>query len=197
MAQAAIGVYARIRPDTQSALSSSEIRVVEAPEPRAILARNLEFSLDGVFDRDASQESVYALVAQPRVARVSEGVNACVIAYGQTGSGKTHTMFGPDEVMSDWKSAAAEKQHGAESARDTRARKEAADFLRALGVYEPRNGGEAGQAAAAATAVVEPAQASGTTVSRATAGPRKKARSSSSPGSEAANEPKPGPSATS
>ena len=111
MAQAAIGVYARIRPDTQSALSSSEIRVVEAPEPRAILARNLEFSLDGVFDRDASQESVYALVAQPRVARVSEGVNACVIAYGQTGSGKTHTMFGPDEVMSDWKSAAAEK-HG-------------------------------------------------------------------------------------
>jgi len=37
-----------------------------------------------------------------RVAAVLAGYNATIMAYGQTGSGKTHTMFGPDEVLSDF-----------------------------------------------------------------------------------------------
>ena len=91
--------------------------------------RNLEFSLDWVFDEHAPQQDVFDRVAkasacpslasprlasprltsartlsphQERVARVLEGYNVCILAYGQTGSGKTHTMFGPDEVLSDW-----------------------------------------------------------------------------------------------
>ena len=34
-----------------------------------------------------------------------------VLCVAQTGSGKTHTMFGPDEVLANWRGAAAE-QHG-------------------------------------------------------------------------------------
>lgn len=106
-----IGVFARVRPGPSSA---SDISVVkdESSEhhQKAILVRNLEFSLDFVFDSDASQEEIYDIVGRPRVSKVADGFNVCIIAYGQTGSGKTHTMFGPDEVLSDWKRAPPEKQ---------------------------------------------------------------------------------------
>ena len=59
--------------------------------------RNLEFSLDWVFDQNTPQKEVYEILGRDRVARVSQGFNVCILAYGQTGSGKTHTMFGPDE----------------------------------------------------------------------------------------------------
>ena len=46
------------------------------------------------------------------MARVLEGYNVCILAYGQTGSGKTHTMFGPDEVLSDWGNPQHAALHG-------------------------------------------------------------------------------------
>ena len=107
MASSSIGVYARIKPDAAGA-EPEGVSVVrdEAQQQRAILVRNLEFSMDWVFGRDATQADVYEVVGRERVARVVDGYNVCIVAYGQTGSGKTHTMFGPDEVLTDWRSSA-------------------------------------------------------------------------------------------
>lgn len=102
-----IGVYARVRPEA----SRRPVADLSVLSPQNILVRNLEFSLDHVFDVDATQETVYDVVGRQRVARVPEGFNVCIVAYGQTGSGKTHTMFGPDEVLADGRAAPAE-QHG-------------------------------------------------------------------------------------
>jgi hypothetical protein len=77
----------------------------------SILVRNLEFTLDRIFDERASQEEVYEVVGRDRVAQVVKGFNVCLVAYGQTGSGKTHTMFGPEEVLTNWRGAPAD-QHG-------------------------------------------------------------------------------------
>ena len=95
-----IGVYARLRPGAGAAADVEVKR--KAGEQRHIQVRNLEFSLDWVFDENAPQEDVFDRVAKERVARVLEGYNVCILAYGQTGSGKTHTMFGPEKVLSDW-----------------------------------------------------------------------------------------------
>ena len=94
-----IGVYARIRP---TATVDEGLQVIGS---QGILVRNLEFSLDAVFDGHSSQEDVYSMAGRERVAKVMEGYNVCMIAYGQTGSGKTHTMFvrkirGPNQTAS-------------------------------------------------------------------------------------------------
>jgi hypothetical protein len=114
-----IGVYARLRPEDEQLEASSagleRVKVIRSYEPELmqtqVLVRNLEFSLDWVFDSDAPQESVYHIVGRQRVGRVVEGYNVAIIAYGQTGSGKTHTMFGPEEVLTDWQAALPE-MHG-------------------------------------------------------------------------------------
>ena len=80
-------------------------------DSQSLLVRNLEFSLDHVFDADATQEAVYDVVGKERIGKVLNGYNVCVLAYGQTGSGKTYTMFGPDEVLADWRGSSPEK-HG-------------------------------------------------------------------------------------
>jgi len=56
-----------------------------------------EFSLDQVFDVDASQAGVYSRAARGAVVDVVNGFHSSVIVYGQTGSGKTFTMFGGNE----------------------------------------------------------------------------------------------------
>lgn len=102
-----IGVYARLRPVARRA----EEGISVDSSGCSILVRNLEFQLDRIFDESASQEEVYEVVGRDRVAQIMKGFNVCLVAYGQTGSGKTHTMFGPDEVLANWRGAAAE-QHG-------------------------------------------------------------------------------------
>ena len=52
-----------------------------------------------VLSPDATQENVYATIAQPLVRRFLDGFDADLILYGQTGSGKTYTMFGPPHSM--------------------------------------------------------------------------------------------------
>ena len=96
-----IGVFGRIRPELGNRLKTASTADAEAEgisvlgqnEPQQVLVRNLEFSLDWVFDRDASQEEVFDVVAKERVARVTSCFNVSIVAYGQTGSGKTYTMF--------------------------------------------------------------------------------------------------------
>ncbi len=111
-----IGVYARIRPDDnaepppkptnakgrwglakkaaamEAAKDGVTVRRNGEGDLKQLLIRNLEFTLDWVFDGHASQEDVYTIVARERVTRVLKGYNVCILAYGQTGSGKTHTM---------------------------------------------------------------------------------------------------------
>ena len=95
-----IGVYARVK---QSKGRDDSIVVSRRfDQQKDLKIRNLEFTLDWVFDSDASQEDVYSIVAEQRVMRVLQGYNVCLLCYGQTGSGKTYTMFGPDSVIDDW-----------------------------------------------------------------------------------------------
>ena len=102
-----IGVYARLRPVAKRAEEGIEMDAGGC----SILVRNLEFTLDHIFDERASQEEVYEVVGRDRVAQVVKGFNVCLVAYGQTGSGKTHTMFGPEEVLTNWRGSPAD-QHG-------------------------------------------------------------------------------------
>ena len=103
----AIGVFARLKP-----VGSSDTRgQVEVPtrfgkQKNVQVATGggkcLEFSLDWIFKETELQEDLYNIAGYPRVQSVLEGYNATIMAYGQTGSGKTHTMFGPDEVLTDF-----------------------------------------------------------------------------------------------
>ena len=107
----AIGVFARLRPGAESPRDKSIVVRRRFDQQRDVQVRNLEFSLDFVFDTDASQEEVYEVVAEQRVALVQHGYSVCLLAYGQTGSGKTHTIYGPDTVLDDWQKSNPE-MHG-------------------------------------------------------------------------------------
>lgn len=107
----AIGVYARLRPENQNGSGDRDKSITlrrRYEQQRNIQVRNLEFSMDWVFDTDSTQQEVYEIVAEQRVSKVLEGYNVCLLAYGQTGSGKTYSMYGSE---GDWKQA-AEETHG-------------------------------------------------------------------------------------
>jgi len=55
------------------------------------------FTFDGAYGGDASNEQLYLDITFPLVEGVTEGYNGTVFAYGQTGSGKTYTMQGVTE----------------------------------------------------------------------------------------------------
>ncbi|XP_069067584.1 kinesin-like protein KIF15 isoform X2 [Pleurodeles waltl] len=100
----AIRVFVRIRPPAEgtlmpsegdpglclSVLSSNTIRLHSKPEPKM-------FTFDHVANMDATQESVFSIVAKNIVESCMNGYNGTIFAYGQTGSGKTFTMLGPSE----------------------------------------------------------------------------------------------------
>lgn len=69
---------------------------VENPKAKTDNERKKMFTYDGVYDSNASQQSIYDETVRPLVASVLEGYNGCVFAYGQTGTGKTFTMEGVD-----------------------------------------------------------------------------------------------------
>ena len=76
-----IAVYARIRPPERGRHADG-LSVLDSQQ---LLVRNLEFSLDHVFDEKATQAAVYDVVARDCIAKVVSGFNVCVLAYGQTG----------------------------------------------------------------------------------------------------------------
>ena len=104
----AVEVFARLKPTKDKA---SDIHVVERFGKQKsvqchsdIAKKDLEFTLDWIFTSEETQEEVYSKAGESRVAAVLEGFNATLLCYGQTGAGKTHTMFGPDEVITDFDS---------------------------------------------------------------------------------------------
>ena len=98
-----IGVFARFKP-IKAHEERGEVEVSKRfGEQKSVTIKNLEFSLDWIFDTDSTQDSIFDIAAADRVDALLAGYNATLMAYGQTGSGKTHTMFGPDEVLVDFK----------------------------------------------------------------------------------------------
>ena len=93
-----IKVYARVRPASHKGDISVRSRFGQS---RVVQVRNLEFSLEWVFDERASQETTFDIAGRGIVEAVLGGSSSTLLAYGQTGSGKTHTVFGPDDVFGE------------------------------------------------------------------------------------------------
>ena len=111
MASVSIGVFARFKPLKKDEERAEFVVSKRFGKQKSVQVRNLEFSLDWIFDVDATQEQIFEIAAKDRAATVLEGFNAAIMAYGQTGSGKTFSMFGPDETLENFaKSEPA--QHG-------------------------------------------------------------------------------------
>ena len=103
-----IGVYARFKP-IEGGDERGEVEVSKfLGQQKSVTVKSIEFSLDWVFDTDATQEDLFEIAARDRITALLGGYNVTLIAYGQTGSGKTHSMFGPDEVLTDFQSVAPE-----------------------------------------------------------------------------------------
>lgn len=59
-----------------------------------------EYSFDGAFDQDSTQDDVFQVVCSDLIDDLLSGINRTVLTYGQTSSGKTYTLFGPaDEPL--------------------------------------------------------------------------------------------------
>ena len=116
-----IGTYIRILPDLKKEKSvieyaSREIESNPGDELRAILELKipddadpsfslnsdtgiLKYEFDKVFDADATQSTVFDVVAKDKILGAFDGINSTVFAFGQTGSGKTYTVFGGDSFQ--------------------------------------------------------------------------------------------------
>lgn len=102
-----VRVAVRVRPlnarEKAAALDSKHSWLIDATSitqsvDRKPVQANI-FSFDNVFQPPASNQDVFAAVAQPVVASAVDGINAVIFAYGQTAAGKTHTMLGsPDDL---------------------------------------------------------------------------------------------------
>ncbi|WFC96359.1 kinesin-like nuclear fusion protein [Malassezia brasiliensis] len=100
-----VRVYARVRPPRNDgaqatirfpdAMLHTQIEVAAQTENAvgAPTVRQHHFAFDHVFGPQASQEDVFAEVAD-LMQSVLDGYNTTIFAYGQTGSGKTHTLEG-------------------------------------------------------------------------------------------------------
>uniref|UniRef100_A0A7S2N7Q3 Kinesin motor domain-containing protein n=2 Tax=Haptolina brevifila TaxID=156173 RepID=A0A7S2N7Q3_9EUKA len=97
-----IAVFARLKPVGESDTRGEVAVTSRFGKQKSVQVRNIEFSLDWIFTETESQEKLYNIAAHDRVAAVLGGYNSTIMAYGQTGAGKTHTMFGPDEVLTDF-----------------------------------------------------------------------------------------------
>ena len=100
MEESNIKVYCRFRPLNESeerrslnfCMKIQNSITVEIPNESSEL---LQFTFDGVFAPDCTQQLVYDRAALPIIESVMQGFNGTVFAYGQTSSGKTYTMTGP------------------------------------------------------------------------------------------------------
>jgi kinesin family protein 5 len=60
-----------------------------------------DFSFDGVFPTDASQQHIFTTVGLPVLRECFKGINGTILAYGQTGSGKTYSLLQQGEHAED------------------------------------------------------------------------------------------------
>ena len=79
-----IGVFARFKPLKGVAEKADYVVNKRFGKQKSVQIRNLEFSLDWIFDIDATQESIFEIAAKDRASAVLEGFNATIMAYGQT-----------------------------------------------------------------------------------------------------------------
>lgn len=59
--------------------------------------RHKTFAFDTVFDAVATNDDIFAHLAEPVVDAALAGVNGVFFVFGQTGTGKTHTIIGDDK----------------------------------------------------------------------------------------------------
>ena len=109
--EVSIGVFARFKPLKDESEKGTFTVSKRFGKQKSVQIRNLEFSLDWIFDIDATQEEIFEIAARDRAGAVLKGYNATIMAYGQTGSGKTFSMFGPDEVLGSFAKSDA-SSHG-------------------------------------------------------------------------------------
>ena len=88
----AIGVFIRFRPLNQVERSknmkySSRFEMINDNSVKIPNGGN-QMTFDHIFNTDASQNTVYSMLANPIMESVLEGYNGTIFAYGQTGSGR-------------------------------------------------------------------------------------------------------------
>lgn len=96
-----IRVYSRFRPLNPREISECAKPVHRKLSRTSVLIRTqkereeLNFTFDGVFDVDSTQQDIYETAGRPVITSLFDGFNGTIFAYGQTSSGKTYTMQGP------------------------------------------------------------------------------------------------------
>ncbi|XP_066947752.1 LOW QUALITY PROTEIN: kinesin-like protein KIF14 [Macrobrachium rosenbergii] len=101
----AVSVGVRVRPLNSREQTASELNILDVfgntLKIQSDTGSSYTFKYDHCFwscsenhPQYASQEDVYATIAQPLLEKAYEGYNVCLFAYGQTGSGKSYTMLG-------------------------------------------------------------------------------------------------------
>ncbi|CAD7966725.1 unnamed protein product [Amoebophrya sp. A120] len=95
----AIRVYARVRPLIAKEKNDNEEQWLSKLDEfsvnlkRAERRENKEYTFDGIFDHNNTQEQVFR-DCKDLIQSAVDGYNITIFAYGQTGAGKTHTMYG-------------------------------------------------------------------------------------------------------
>ena len=105
-----ISVAIRKRPLTRKELNRNESDIVEIVNEKDLVLKELrvkvdmskyieehEFTFDGSFSDNESNEDLYKKLVRPLVASAFDSSKITCFAYGQTGSGKTFTMMGSIE----------------------------------------------------------------------------------------------------
>ncbi|EDW50450.1 kinesin-like protein KIF23 [Drosophila sechellia] len=83
----------RVKNSTTIALNPQD-QLLQHHKPHNGAQREVQYIFKHVFQPDATQQDVYAAVAQPLVENLLKGRNSLLFTYGVTGSGKTYTMTG-------------------------------------------------------------------------------------------------------
>lgn len=99
-----VHVFCRVRPlPSDGDLSCVKVKnsttiVLTSPEHalgcKAGTSKETQYIFKHVFEANATQQDVFAGVAQPLVENLIRGRNSLLFTYGVTGSGKTYTMTG-------------------------------------------------------------------------------------------------------
>ena len=106
-----ISVAIRKRPLTRKEINKQEVDIIEVTSPATLLLKEPkikldmsryteehDFTFDGTFSENESNNEVYLKLVRPLVAEAFQGSKITCFAYGQTGSGKTFTMMGSTET---------------------------------------------------------------------------------------------------